>query len=344
MSEKNVTPYEHNRIFLDKKMSVAVYVVVLIAAVFFRTIQLANNMDFLSGKYINGGFWKYITFVVLVIGILLLSAVVIFGESRDKAIDSCILQNPVNIKWDKLNSKITPQTSVGMFVMAVLFAFEVIQDLIRIGSANLAISTEDDPVFVFAGISAFSWVCYGLMLLLVVTFISTGVNILKQQGITRGNCFFMTAFPILKLLEIFNMILNQQLINPQSEKCLILFTDITSAIFFLCLIRVFCGFEQKHTRLKMMIFGYTASILAAVSTVPRYIMFFTKNYSLREGMLEPDTIDIGIILVTVMVLAVFWSNYDYRVMPKLNVPGQNRWKGVQLDTKGNEDMESLDEE
>lgn len=344
MSETNVTPYEHKRVFLDKKMSFAVYIIVLIATVAVRTIQLANNMDFSTGKYINDGLWKYITFAVLVIGILLLAAVIIFGEARDKAVDSCILQNPLHLKWDKLNSKISPKTSIGMFVMAVLLGFEVAQDLIRVGAANLEISTEDDPVFVFAGISVYSWICYALMIILVVTFISTGINILNQQGITRGNCFFMTAFPILKLLEIFYMILNQQLINPQSEKCLILFADMTSALFFLSLIRVFCGFEQKRTRLKMIFFGYTASILAAVSSIPRFIMFFTKNYSLRIGMLEPDTVDIGIIIVTVMVLAVFWSKYDYRVMPKLNVPGQSRWKGVSLETTGSEDMESIDEE
>ena len=73
-------------------------------------------------------------------------------------------------------------------------------------------------------------------------------------------------------------------------------------------------------------------------------MFFTKNYSLRVGMLEPDTVDIGIILVTVMVIAVFWSKYDYRVMPKLNVPGQSRWTGVSLASTGKEDMESIDED
>lgn len=38
----------------------------------------------------------------------------------------------------------------------------------------------------------------------------------------------------------------------------------------------------------------------------------------------PNISDIGIVFMTITMVAVFWSTYVYRVMPKLNV-GKRRW-------------------
>lgn len=341
MSEKQVTPYKKKKVLLDKKASLIVYAATLVLAVICRTVQLNTNMDFARGKYINSDF-NYTVFV-LMIGFILLGAVMIFGESRDKAIKSCILLNPMKLKSERLNKKISPKAAVGMFIMAVMLAYEVISDLISIGSANKAVSTEDNPVFVFSGISLMSWISYALMIVLTVTFVSTGVNIMKGEGISRGNCFFLTVFPIWKLIQVFDLIVTYQIIGPYSEKCYILFTDMTSAVFFLYVVRFFCGFEKKNTRFFMIMSGYAASIFAAVSTIPRYIMFFIKDYSVREGMLSPEISDVGIIFVTIMIIAVFWSTYVYRVMPKLNLTGKRRWAGAQVDT-GSKEMKSIEDD
>ena len=342
MSEKQVTPYKRKRFFLDKKASMAVYAVTLVLAVICRIGQLSTNMNFATGKYIDGSFFKNSTLIVLIIGFILLFAVMIFGESRDKAIKSCILLNPMRLKAERLNKKISPKAAASMFIMAALIAYDALAELISVGTVNKSLSTEDDPIPLFAGISVVKWVCYALMFVLVFTFVSTGVNIFKGQGISQGNCFFLAAFPIWKLVEIFDLITTYQLIGPYSEKCYILFTDMLSAVFFLNLVRFFCGFEKKHTRFLMIMTGYAASIFAAVSVIPRYIMFFIMDYSVREGMLTPKASDVGIIFVTVTVAAVFWSTYVYRVMPKLNLTGKRRWSGLQTD--GKTEMKSIEDD
>lgn len=342
MSEKKVNPYKRKRVFLDKKVSMIVYAATLIIATVCRTVQLNTNMDFATGKYIDGSLAKNSTLFVLIIGFLLIAAVMVFGESRDKAVKSCILLNPMRLKADRLRKKISPKAAVGMFVMAVFIAYQLIQDIVVYCSYNRSISTEDDPVFLFANIPVMSWVNYVLMIILIAAFISTGVNILKGEGITPGNCFFLTVFPIWKLLEIFDLIITYQVIGPYSEKCYMLLSDMASAMFFLMVARFFAGFEKKRTRYWMILFGYYASILAVVSSVPRYVMFFTKHYSLREGMLTPEVSDIGVAIVTIMIVAVFWSTYVYRVMPKLNLLGKRRWAARQTEgTK--EEMEAIDE-
>lgn len=342
MSEKQITPYKKKRFFLDKKASMVIYVITLVLAVVCRTVQLSTNMDFSTGKYIDGSIFKNSTLFVLIIGFILLFAVMILGESRDKVIKSCILLNPMRLKPDRLNKKISPKAAASMFIMAALIAYDALSELIAVGTYNKSLSTEEDPISVFAGISVIKWVSYALMLVLVFTFVSTGVNIFKGSGISKENCFFLAAFPIWKLVEIFDLITTYQLIGPYSEKCYILFTDMLSAVFFLNLVRFFCGFEKKHTRFSMIMTGYAASIFAAVSVIPRYIMFFIMDYSVREGMLTPKASDVGIIFVTVTVAAVFWSTYVYRVMPKLNLTGKRRWSGLQTD--GKTEMKSIEDD
>ena len=58
-------------------------------------------------------------------------------------------------------------------------------------------------------------------------------------------------------------------------------------------------------------------------------------------MSTPSTSEVGIIFITVVITAVFWSSYEYRVMPKLEIAGKRRWRGI---TSTTDEMESIDEE
>lgn len=339
MSEKQVTPYRKKKVFLDKKFSMVIYAVTLVLAVISRTFQLKNNMNFATGAYIEKGF--NLTITIIIIGFLLLTAVMIFGESRDKVIKSCILINPMRLRAERLNKKVSPKAASAMFVMAGLLIYETLAPLISQISYNKSISTEDEPVGIFTDITAMQWINYAFMIVLCCTFISTGMSIFRGDGITKGQCAFITLFPIWKLVKTFELITTYQVIGPYSEKCYILMTNVFSAFFFLNFVRFFCGYEKKRTRYYMVLFGYAASITAAVSTLPRYAMFFLTDYSVREGMLTPDTVDVGIIFVTAAIVAVFWSTYVYRVMPKLNLTGKRRWTGLQTD--GESKMETIDD-
>ena len=342
MKEKTVKAYKPSKVKLDKKASMAAYVLTLVAAVLARTAQLQTNMNFKTGKYIDSSPGKNYTLWVLIIGFALIFAVMIFGQSRDKAIKSCILINPMRLMADRLNKKISPKSGAVMFIMAGLIVFDVFMDLSVIVQKNKSISTKDEPVFAFAGISVLNWFIYACAIITVVTLISTGSNMVKGEGFSKGNCVFLSFFAIWKLLEIFGMIAKDHLIGVYSEKIYIMLTAMTSAIFFLNAAKFFAGFEKKHTRFWLCISGYAASIFAAVSVIPRYVMYFTKIYSERDGLNSPALADVGIIFVTVAVVAVFWSTYVYRVMPKLNLNGRRRWNRSNATIK-TEGMRSIDE-
>lgn len=336
MKEKK--PYKASRVILDKKFSLVAYVITLICAVAARTIQLNTNMDFAMGKYIDPSIAKNYTLWVLIIGFALIFAVMFLGKSRDKAIKSCILINPMRLRADRLNKKISPHAGAAMFILALLIAFEIFMDFSAVAKANLAISTEDDPVFIFAGVPLMEWVLFAVKIITIVTLISTGANIMKGDGISSGNCVFMMFFPIWKLLEIFAMFSANQLVGIYSEKVIDLFIAMTSSMFFLCAARLFGGWEKKHTRFWMCMFGYMASVFAAVSVIPRYIMLFIKSYTERDGMEMPAVSDIGIAVVTIAVIAVFWSTYVYRVMPKLNLTGKRRWTRTTMASRNMSDI------
>lgn len=342
MKEKTVKAYKPSKVKLDKKASMAAYLLTLIAAVLARTAQLQSNMNFKTGKYIDNSLGKNYTLWVLIIGFALIFAVMIFGKSRDKAIKSCILINPMRLRADRLNKKMSPKAGAIMFIMAGLMVFDIFMELSVITQRNKELSTKENPVSAFAGISVLEWFIYICAIITIVTLISTGTNILKGEGFSKGNCVFLSFFAIWKLLEIFGMIADDHLIGAYSEKVYIMLTAMASGIFFLNAAKFFAGFEKKHTRFWLCISGYAASIFAAVSVVPRYVMYFTKIYSERDGLDSPALADVGIIFVTVAVVAVFWSTYVYRVMPKLNLNGRRRWNRSNATIK-TEGMKSIDE-
>ncbi|MCM1024619.1 MAG: hypothetical protein NC395_11270 [Prevotella sp.] len=334
-------PYKAKKVKLDKKHSMAAYGLTLIAAVAARTAQLQSNMNFATGKYIDQSPAKNYTLWALIIGFLLIAAVLILGKSKDKAIKSCILINPMRLRSERLSKKVSPAAAAFMIITAALIAFDIIMDLSDVASKNEAISTEENPVFAFAGVSVITWLSYVCAVITLITFISMASNILKGEGVTTGNCVFMMFFPIWKLLEIFSMFSENQLVGVYSEKVYIMLTAMASSMFFIYAARLFAGYEKKNTRICMCFFGYAASVLAAVSVVPRYISYFTLDYASREGMSSPDVSDVGLALVTLTVTAVFWSTYVYRVMPKLNLTGKRRWTKTAITVKK---MQSIDEE
>lgn len=342
--ESKAKAYKPSKVKLDKKASIAAYILTLIAAVAARTIQLKTNMNFSTGKYIDGSIGRNYTLWALIIGFALIFLIMIFGRSRDKAVKSCILVNPMRLGADRLNKKISPKVGAIMYIMAFLMVFDMFLELSVIVNRNKELSTKQNPVFAFAGIPVLNWFIYITGIMAIITFISLGTNLLKGEGFTKGNCVFLSAYAICNLLKIFDLIMQNQVIGAYSEKVYIMLTAMTSAAFFLYAAKFFAGFEKKHTRFWMCIFAYAASIFAAVSTVPRYIMLFVLNYRERDGMATPDAADVGVIFATVAIITVFWGTYVYRVMPKLNLMGRRRWNklGVQISSKGN-NMQSIDE-
>lgn len=340
MSKTN-KPYKQSKVLFDKKLSLLLYLLTLIVAVAARTAQLQSNMDFSTGKYIDPSIGKNYALWVILIGFILIAVTLIFGISRDKVIDSCILLNPMRIPCERLNKKISPKAGAVMLITAFLIVFDMFLDLSKVASRNMEMSTEDDPIFVFAGIPTLEWFVYVCAIVAVITFITMGINIIRGNGISSGNSVFLSSFAIWKLLQIFDMIGQNQIIGVYSEKVYIMLTAMSSAAFFICAAKFFGGYERKHTRFWVCMFGYMSSIYAAVSVIPRYIIFFTKEFDERFGMETPDTADVGLIFAAISIVIVFWSSYEYKDMPKLDLKGKSRWRGI---TNTTEDMESIDEQ
>lgn len=342
-NEKTVKPYTPSKVKFDKKYSMGVYIVILVLAVLARTLQLQTNMNFYTGKYIDDSFGKNYTLGVLIVGFILIFLSLVLGESRDKAIKSCILINPMRMRAEKLNKKISPKVGAVSIVMAFLVLFDIFLDLSYVVNRNRELSTAENPVSTFAGLTVLSVFVYVTAVIAMITFISIGTNLLKGEGFTRGNGVFLSSYAIWKLLQIFEMIGRDELVSASSEKVYVMLTAMASSAFFLFAAKFFSGFEKKHTRLWLCMLAYISSILAAVSTIPRYIIYFTKNYMERDGMDSPATSDVGLIFLTVSIITVFWSAYEYRVMPKLNLGNSRRWSKTTVTIKKTK-MRSIEED
>lgn len=341
MSQTNKKPYKNSKVLLDKKMSMLMYLITLVAAVIARTVQLQNNMNFQTGKYINDSPAKNYAVWVILIGSVLTGLILIIGESRDKVVESAIMLNPMRLGYEKLNKKLSPMSGAVMFLMSFLIIFDIFLELSEVVSRNNELSTEDNPVFAFAGVPVLKWFIYALAIIVIVTFMVMGTNILKNEGVSKGNCVFLSAFPIWKLLQVFAMFSDNQIVGPYSEQNYIMLTSMSSAAFIIFAAKFFGGYESKHTRFWVCMSAYLSSIIAATSTLPRYIIYFTKSYEDRFGMTTPSTSDVGMIFIGISLITVFWSAYEYKDMPKLNLNGNRRWSGSV--TSDQEEMESIDE-
>ena len=305
--------------FLTKKASMGVYVVVLLLAVAARTIQLFNNMNFETGRYIDPSPLKNYPLFIIAIGIILITVILLAGSSKDKVIGSCILINPMRLRYDRLKKKIPAAAGYSALLMALLVVAQIVFDFIDIVNANKAIVEE---------LTADEAENYNML-----TFIAMAVNIFKGEGISSGNCAAVVFYSVWKIADMLSIVGNNVTVSERSELLYELFSYMTAVLFFMNTARFFNGMEKKFTRFWMCFFGYVSSILAAVSVIPRYILLLIPTgYEERLSMNIPNISDIGIVFMTITMVAVFWSTYVYRVMPKLNV-GKRRWSRAPMNKK-----------
>ncbi|MBQ5334056.1 MAG: hypothetical protein J6K92_12490 [Oscillospiraceae bacterium] len=316
--------------FITKKASMVVYLIVLVLAVAARTIQLYSNMDFTTGLYIDPSPMKNYTLFVLLIGLVLLAAVLIAGSSKDKVIGSCILINPMRLRYDRLKKKIPSAAGFSALLMALLIAAEIIFYFVTLVTANKEIvkTLSEEEAEYYSMLTGYSWGMFFyhfLMVLVMLNFIAMAVNIFKSEGPSSGNCAAFSLYALWKIIDMMTIISNHVAASRYSEYIYEILSYMTAVMFFMNTARFFNGMEKKSTRFWMCMTGYTASILAAVSVIPRYILFIIPtDYDSRLSMNIPRISDIGIVFMTITIIAVFWSTYVYRVMPRLNI-GKRRW-------------------
>lgn len=333
---------------ISKKASLAVYVIVLILAVAARTIQLFTNMNFSTNRYINPSPAKNYTLMVLIPGFILLAFVLLAGSARDKVVGSCILLNPWRLRYDRLKKKIPGSAGYSALLMAVLMAAQIVFDIISLVHRNTEYMKtltpdEAEEYSKLTGYTGSMAIDHVLLFFVFLTFLSIGINIFKGVGFSPANCAALYTYAIWKTVGIVQTVSENTVVTQSSEIMYEMFSGMTAVIFFMNTARFFNGMEKKYTRFWMCFMGYVSSILAAVSVIPRYIMaLIPQGFDDRLDMNMPVISDIGIVFMTITLVAVFWSTYVYRVMPRLNT-GNRRWSKAPINNKAFQEMESLDE-
>lgn len=316
---------------IPKKASLFIYLATLVIAVACRTQQLFYNVNFNTGRYIDNSIGKNYTLFAIVIGMALIIVTLIVGKSGDKVIKSCILINPWRLRYDRLRKKVSSKAGYACLMMCLLIVIELIADVAQLISLNKEIRLglpEDEAknYSLLTGTTAVGVISGVLMFFVFLTFLSMAINIFKKEGISRANCAALCFFAAWKVVEIFRMFSGNNIIAVSSEKVYILLANMASVLFFLNTSRFFMGYEKKSTRFRMCVTGYLASILEAVSVIPRLIMLVTpQGYDDRINMALPEMTDFGLIFVTIAITSVFFSTYVYRVMPKMADTGRRRW-------------------
>lgn len=334
--------------FIPKKTSLAVYVIVLLLALAARTIQLYTNMNFTTNRYIDPSPAKNYTMMILIPGFILLAFVLLAGSARDKVVGSCILINPWRLRYDRLKKKIPGSAGYSALLMAFLMLAQIVFDFVDIIHANNEIiktltAEEREDYSKLTGYTGGMGINHVIMFFVFLSFISIAVNIFKGEGFSPGNCASLYIYAIWKTMDIMTMLTENTLAAQSSELVYEMFSGMTAVVFFMNTARFFNGMEKKYTRFWMCFMGYVSSILAAVSVIPRYIMvLIPTNFDERLDMNIPNVSDMGIVFITITLVAVFWSTYVYRVMPRLNT-GNRRWSKAPINNKAFQEMESLDE-
>lgn len=328
---------------LPKKTSVLIFFITAVLAVLLRLRQMFYNINFNTGRYISDEL--NLPVAVIVLGMLLISAVLLFGVAKDKVIDECILIHPWRLRYDRLDKKMPSAVGYSSILMSLLLVIEIVANFATKVAKNQEIKDSMEPqearkYSLFTGIGAVDFIDTAFMILVLLIFITMAMNIFKQEGISRANCAAMSVFAAWKVFELFVMFSENNVIASSSIMSYDLLTDMSATIFFLAVARLFMGMEKKFTRFWVCFFGYFTSILAAVSVLPRYVLLLIPTgYDDRLGMQLPAITDIALIFIPAAIAAVFWTPYEYREMEK-GIAENKRW--TLMAREANPDMEDID--
>lgn len=308
---------------IPKKVCVVLYAVTIILAVVARVYQLLTNVNYNTGRYLDDSIIKNTPLIIIVCGTILCFVALLFGDAHDKVIDDCILINPWRLRYDRLNKKMPMGVAYCSLIMCLLLIAEVI---INFGQKISYGIEERDKIVdeverkkynIFSTITTWDVIEVVIIILVFLLFLTMAMNIIKKEGISRANCAAMSIFAAWKVCSIFMMFSENNVVSVSTFNVYDLMTAMLSTLFFVKVSRIFMGMEKKHSRYALVMLGYLTSVVAAVGTLPRYILLLvTLGYDSRLGMQLPNVSDVGLILVPAAIVSVFWTAYSYREVSK----------------------------
>jgi hypothetical protein len=345
------------RFVLDRKLSIPIFILTLIAATVLRVYQLQTNVDITSGLYIDRNIMLNYPLMAIVIGLFLIALILIFGKSEDKVSGTAMMYNPMGLPAPALAKNYRGGSGAAMLVCAGTFIFDIFMRISLVVRANGIINADIvdkyEKIPVLTGLTATDWIDFVLLAFAAITLFTVAANMFKGEGISKLNCFFLLSVPVMKALEIFAIFFETQeetkIINLLSERMYIVFADIILVFFFLAMIRVYASMEEKLTRIMMIFWGYAAVITIAVSVIPRFIMYVLLPYDQIGVMTLPDIADIGLAVAVTALIMGFFTDYSYREMERMTYKEGRREHWITELAKESTDMdeisiESADEE
>lgn len=308
---------------IPKKASIIVYALTLVLAVAARVNQLLTNVNFNTGRYLDDSIMKNTPLLIIICGSILCLVTLILGAAHDKVIDDCILINPWRSRYDRLNKKMPMGAAYCSLIMCLLLLAEIVMNFGQKISYGIE---ERDKILdekerknynIFGTVTTWDVIDTVIIIFVFLLFLTMAMNIIKKEGISRANCASMSIYAAWKVCSIFMMFSDNNVISVSTFNVYDLMTAMLSTLFFVKVSRLFMGMEKKHTRYGVVMLGYLTSIVAAVGTIPRYILLLIPTgYDDRMGMQLPNISDVGLILVPVAIVCVFWTTYSYREVAK----------------------------
>jgi hypothetical protein len=314
------------RFVLDRKLSLPIFIITLIAATALRVWQMNTNMDIVSGLYINPDITLNYPLWAIIIGLAIIALILIFGKSEDKISGTATLYNPMGLSAPLLCKNYHAGSGAAMLICAGTFIFDIFMRISLVvranGIKNEGIYDKELQTPALDGLSASDWLDFVLLAFAAITLCTVAANMFKGEGFSKLNCFFLLSIPIMKTLEVFTIFFETQeetkIINLLSERMYIIFADIILVFFFLAMIRVFASMEERFTRIAMIFWGYAAAILISVSVIPRFIMYVMLPYDQLGIVTLPDIADIGIAIAVIAIILGLFADFSYKEMERLS--------------------------
>jgi hypothetical protein len=314
---------------LDRKLTLPVFIITVVVAVVLRAIQLLENYNLETGIYYDRDLRLDYPVMVIAGGLILILLVLIFGSSKDKMAGSAVLFNPMRLPVSRLNKNFKVASASFTLITAGTLLFQIFMDISYIVRVNTLINDgipdEDLHISLLTGMGASDIVSYIFMLIGGITCISIGANMIKDEGITSLNCFFLLFMLGWKVFDIYNIFFTAQqetrIINLYSDKLYSIFSGICMIFLLVYVVRVFANMEEKFTRLALIFWGYATALVTAVSAIPP--LFCLVYLPLYKGidktgvLVMPDLSDFGVMIFALVLVTPFFTGFSYREMAKM---------------------------
>ena len=277
---------------VDKKAALPLYVLAVAAGIVVRCFQLLTAIDYSTGFYITGHPLGSVLTWVMPAGIVLFALALLFGRSDSLAGPDHVRQSSFTAPLHVLTGRLT---RLFGFVCALLSSALLVDLYLTFVGMTREMSQKIS-----------TYLNFGLMLASAVVFFLIAVSVLRDGKISTGAGYSLLV-PVAWLTVRSTMsFMSYILITNVSENLLELMGLLAMLLFMTLAARFLSGNEKSGTRRLLSIAGLAASLICAVSTVPRFFVLLFGPADIRAVTEMPSFSD--------LMLAVFAFGLVYQLL------------------------------